>query len=129
MPNEQLLADLRAIVGDWGVVTGEPLSSRLYDEPAGEVRAQVLVRPRDTAQVSAVLRLCNSRGQAVVTHGGLTGLVYGCAARPEDLILSLEAFTKIENVDVAGRTMRVEAGVTLQRAQEEAEQQEAMAVA
>ena len=121
MANDQLLADLRAIVGDPGVVTGEPLAARRYDEFAGEVRAQVLVRPRDTAQVSAILRLCNSRGQAVVTHGGLTGLVFGCAARPEDLILSLEAFTRIENVDVAGRTMRVEAGVTLQRAQEEAE--------
>jgi FAD/FMN-containing dehydrogenase len=121
VPDDQLLADLRALVGDWGVVTGEPLRSRLYDEAAGEVRAQVLVRPRDTAQVSAVLRLCNSRGQTVVTHGGLTGLVYGCAARPEDLIVSLEAFTRIENVDVPGRTMRVEAGVTLQKAQEEAE--------
>jgi FAD/FMN-containing dehydrogenase len=126
VPDDQLIADLRAIVGDWGVVTGEALSSRLYDEAAGEIRAQVLVRPRDTAQVSAVLRLCNARGQAVVTHGGLTGLVYGCAARPEDLIVSLEAFTRIENVDVAGRTMRVEAGVTLQRAQEEAERHDLM---
>ena len=121
MPNDQLLADLRALVGDSGVVTGEPLRARTYDESAGEVRAQMLVRPRDTAQVSAVLRLCHSRGQTVVTHGGLTGLVYGCAARPEDLIVSLEALNRIENVDVAGRTMRVEAGVTLQRAQEEAE--------
>ena len=121
MPENQLLADLRALVGDWGVVTGDPLRARNYDEPAGEVRAEVLVRPRDTEQVSAVLKLCSARGQTVVTHGGLTGLVYGCAARPNDLILSLEAFNEIENVDVAGRTMRVQAGVTLQRAQEEAE--------
>jgi FAD/FMN-containing dehydrogenase len=121
VPNEQFLADLRALVGEWGVVTGEPLQARTYDEFAGEIRAQVLVRPRDTAQVSAVLRLCNSRGQTVVPHGGLTGLVYGTAAGVDDLILSLEAMKRIENVDVAGRTMRVEAGVTLQRAQEEAE--------
>ena len=121
MPENQLLADLRALVGDWGVVTGDPLRARNYDEPAGEVRAEVLVRPRDTEQVSAVLKLCSARGQTVVTHGGLTGLVYGCAARPNDLILSLEAFNEIETVDVAGRTMRVQAGVTLQRAQEEAE--------
>jgi FAD/FMN-containing dehydrogenase len=126
VPNDQLLADLRALVGDSGVVTGEPLRARTYDESAGEVRARMLVRPRDTAQVSAVLRLCHSRGQTVVTHGGLTGLVYGCAARPEDLILSLEAMNRIENVDVPGRTMRVEAGVTLQRAQEEAERFELM---
>jgi FAD/FMN-containing dehydrogenase len=126
VPNEQLLADFRTIVGDWGVVTGEPLSSRTYDEFAGEVRARVLVRPRDTAQVSAVLRLCHSRGQTVVTHGGLSGLVYGTAATVDDVILSLEAMNQIESVDVAGRTMRVQAGVVLQRAQEEAERLDLM---
>ena len=121
MPDDQLIADLRARVGDWGVVTGEPLRARTYDEQAGEVRAEVLVRPRDTAQVSAVLRLCHSRGQPVVTHGGLSGLVYGCAARPQDVIVSLEAMNRIESIDVPGRTLRVEAGVVLQKAQEEAE--------
>src|SRR6185437_4617650 len=35
--------------------------------------------------------------------------------------LSMEAMTRIENLDAAGRTMRVQAGVTLQRTQEEAE--------
>jgi FAD/FMN-containing dehydrogenase len=121
MADNQFLAELRALVGDWGVVTGDPLHARTYDPFAGEIRAEVLVRPRDTAQVSAVLRLCHSRGQVVVTHGGMTGLVYGTAARASDLILSLEALNQIENVDVPGRTMRVQAGVTLQRAQEEAE--------
>jgi len=121
VPNDQLVTDLRALVGDRGIVTGESLRARTYDPLAGEVRAQVLVRPRDTAQVSAVLRLCHSRGQPIVTHGGLSGLVYGCAARPEDLIVSLEAMNRIENVDVPGRTMRVEAGVVLQKVQEEAE--------
>jgi FAD/FMN-containing dehydrogenase len=121
MTDNQLVADLRALVGDWGVVTGEPLRARTYDPFAGDIRSEVLVRPRDTAQVAAVLRLCHSRGQVVVPHGGMTGLVYGTAARANDLILSLEALNKIENVDVAGRTMRVQAGVTLQRAQEEAE--------
>ena len=38
-------------------------------DPAGDVRAQMLVRPRDTAQVSAILRLCHSRGQTVVIIG------------------------------------------------------------
>ena len=121
MPDNPFLADLRAIVGDWGVVTGDPLHARTYDPFAGEIRAEVLVRPRDTKQVSAILGLCHSRGQVVVTHGGMTGLVYGTAARASDLILSLEALNQIENVDVPGRTMRVQAGVTLQRAQEEAE--------
>ena len=121
MPAAQLLEDLRAIVGERGLVTGERLTDRVYDPHVGSIDAKVLVRPADTSQVSAVLRLCHSRGQPVVPHGGLTGLVHGGTARENELILSLEALNRIESVDVAGRTMRVEAGVTLQRVQEEAE--------
>jgi FAD/FMN-containing dehydrogenase len=121
VPPAQLLADLRALVGDRGIITGERLTSRVYDTHVGTIDAKVLVRPADTSQVSAVLRLCHSRGQPVVPHGGLTGLVHGGTAKESELILSLEALNRIESVDVAGRTMRVEAGVTLQRVQEEAE--------
>ena len=121
MPDAELLADLRALLGEQGVVTGERLAGRVYDQHVGPVLAQVLVRPADTTQVSAVLHLCHARRQPVVPHGGLTGLVYGGAVGEDEIILSLEALNRIESVDVAGRTMRVEAGVTLQRVQEEAE--------
>ena len=121
VPGEAFLADLRALVGENAVLTGERLSGRVYDQHVGPVEAGVLVRPATTGQVSAVLALCHSRGQPVVPHGGLTGLVHGCSARANELLLSLEAMNRIESVDVAGRTMRVEAGVTLQRTQEEAE--------
>jgi len=121
VPNTEFLSDLRAAVGEQAVLSGDRLRDRAYDESVGEVRAAVLVRPRSTAEVSHVLRLCHARGQAVVPHGGLTGLVYGASATENELILSLEAMNRIESVDVAGRTLRVEAGVTLQRTQEEAE--------
>jgi len=126
MPVAELLADLRALVSEQDLLTEERLRDRIYDPAAGDVRARALVRPRDTAQVAAVLKLCHSRGQTVVTHGGVTGLVWGAAATENDLILSLEAMNRIEGVDVAGRTMRVEAGVTLQTAQEEAERHDLM---
>ena len=106
LPSAGLLPELRAIVGENGVLTGERLASRVYDKHVGTVAARVLVRPSSTEQVSAVLRLCHSRGQPVVPHGGLTGLVYGCSARENELLLSLEALNQIESVDVAGRTMR-----------------------
>jgi FAD/FMN-containing dehydrogenase len=121
MSSPELLADLRALVGERGVVTGEPLSARVYEDYVGVMQAQVLVRPADTSQVSAVLALCHSRSQPVVPQGGLTGLVFGSVTGKDDLILSMEAMNRIESMDVAGRTLRVEAGVTLQRVQEEAE--------
>jgi FAD/FMN-containing dehydrogenase len=126
VPATELLTDLRASVGEQSVLTGDRLRERTYAVDVGEVRAQVLVRPRSTAEVSNVLRLCHARRQPVVPHGGLTGLVYGASATENELILSLEAMNRIEAVDVGGRTMRVEAGVTLQRTQEEAERHELM---
>jgi FAD/FMN-containing dehydrogenase len=126
MPDAPLLADLRALLGEQGLLTGERLAQRSHDERAGEVRAQALVRPRDTEQVAAVLRLCHARRQAIVPHGGLTGRVRGAAAGPSELILSLEAMNRIESLDVAGRTMRVEAGATLLCVQEEAERHDLM---
>jgi FAD/FMN-containing dehydrogenase len=81
-----------------------------------------VVHPRNTAEVSAVLRVCHAHDQVVVPLGGLTGLVEGTVATNDDLQLSLLRLNQIEDVDVAGRTMRVGAGVILQRAQEEADQ-------
>jgi FAD/FMN-containing dehydrogenase len=121
MPEAQLVADLRAVVGEEGLVTGDKLHERKYDAFAGVIRAKVLLRPKSTAQVSDIMRLCHAKNQVVVPHGGLTGLVYGTTAGESDIILSMEAMTRIEDVDVAGRTIRVQAGVTLQRTQEEAE--------
>jgi FAD/FMN-containing dehydrogenase len=117
----EILADLRAIVGEQGLVTGERLSGRVYESWLGPMQARVLVKPANTTQVSEVLRLCHARGQPVVPQGGLTGLVFGATTGRDDLVLSLEAMNRIEPVDVAGRTIRVEAGVTLLRVQEEAD--------
>jgi FAD/FMN-containing dehydrogenase len=128
VPPQELLADLRAIVGDEGLLSGERLAARKFDEYVGCVAAPVLVRPADTGQVSAVLRLCHARTQPVLPHGGLTGLVFGATARSSELILSLEALNRIESVDVAGRTMRVEAGVRLQHAQKAADSVDLMFV-
>ncbi|GGX34958.1 FAD-linked oxidase [Pigmentiphaga litoralis] len=118
---EQLIEDLRALLGDEAVLTGDAVTGR----SAGAFRpdaltAYALVRPKTTVEVAEVMKRCAAVGQAVVTHGGLTGLVRGADASPDELILSMERMTRIEGIDVAGRTMTVEAGVTLQQIQEAA---------
>jgi FAD/FMN-containing dehydrogenase len=72
--------------------------------------------------VAAVLGLCHARHQPVVTHGGLTGLVQGADAGHGEIVLSLEAMNAIERIDVAGRSLRAQAGVQLGRVQREAEE-------
>ena len=126
MLESSLLADLRAAVGEHAVLTGERVRECAVDVQGHVPGAAALVRPRSTAEVSAVLRLCHDRGQPVVPQGGRTNLVEGTVSSPRELIVSLERMNRIERVDAAGRTMRVEAGVILQRAQEEAERHDLM---
>jgi len=121
MTQAGLKADLHAIVGEQGMLEGAAVRERAGTLFHGRVDAELLVRPRNTEQVSAVLRLCHARGQPVVTHGGLTGLVNGADAAAHDLVLSLESMNAIERVDVPGRCLRAQAGVQLGRVQREAE--------
>jgi FAD/FMN-containing dehydrogenase len=121
MSAANLRTDLRAIVGEQGMLEGAAVRERAANLFHGRVDAELLVRPRSTEQVSAVLRLCHGRAQPVVTHGGLTGLVNGADAGAQDIVLSLEAMNAIERVDVPGRCLRAQAGVQLGRVQREAE--------
>ena len=121
--SKPLLETLRTIVGDDHVLAGDLVAARAVGwADHSPCRAGAIVRPGSTAEVSRVLAACHEAGQPVVTFGGLTGLVRGAVAREDEIGLSLERMHRIEQVDVVDRTMTVEAGVPLQRVQEEAEQ-------
>ncbi len=117
------IEQLRAVVGDKGLVLHEDLKNRAagYRHPDDTLQAKVLVRPANTDEVSKVLKLCNDAGQPVVSQGGLTGLVDGNIAAPNELILSMERMREIEELDPASATMTVQTGITLQTVQEAAE--------
>jgi len=118
-----LLKMIEDVVAPGGILLGEDVTGRSDDwPPRGGCQAMAIIRPVSTGEVSAVLKLCHAAGQSVVTHGGLTGLVGGARAAKEDIVLSLERMNRIEAVDIANRTLTVEAGVPLQRVQEAAEQ-------
>jgi FAD/FMN-containing dehydrogenase len=121
MSQASLRADLNSIVGEHGLLAGDAVRERGAALFHGRVESELLVRPRSTEQVAAVLRLCHSRSQPVVTHGGLTGLVMGADAGRGEIILSLESMTAIERVDVPGRSLRAQAGVKLGQVQRAAE--------
>jgi len=121
MINKDLVDAFKALVGEDGVQTGEALAQRGSGGwSSGNMNAAVLVRPRNTTEVSGVLALCPSPGQSVLTHGGLTGLVQGARTTASDVVLSLERMRAIEALDPVGRTLTLQAGCTLQQAQEAA---------
>lgn len=115
----QIVDALRDILGESAVLDAAEVATRSAGIwRADTLRAAALVRPRNTAGVSAVLRWCTQNGIGVVTQGGLTGLVHGADAAPEHIILSLESMRAIEGIDPVQRTATLQAGVTLQAVQE-----------
>jgi FAD/FMN-containing dehydrogenase len=116
---------LRAIVG-----AGNVLSSGSDDLSAYEVdwrkryrgEALAVVRPGSTAEVAAIVKLCNEHGIAIVAQGGNTGLVGASVpdASGSQLLLNLTRLNKVRAIDAANLTMTVEAGCVLQSVQEAA---------
>ncbi|UUX93997.1 FAD-binding oxidoreductase [Aquabacterium sp. J223] len=118
----QLIDRLQGIVGREGLLLDGDVHARTTQGMRPEpLRAGVLVRPKTTADVSAVLKLCHQARVAVVPQGGLTGLVHGTDAEEGDVILSLERMNAVENISASQRVAVVQAGVSLQRLQEAAE--------
>lgn len=124
---QAFLDQLRAITGESGVLSGDDVTSRTTGFfPPDKTLARHLVRPRNTGEVAAVMKLAHAARQPVVTHGGRTGLVHGADTRPGDLILSLERMNGIEELDPVQRIAVVQAGVALQALQEAAEAHDLM---
>lgn len=121
---DPVVEHLATIVGPSGVLGPADLSSRAAGvfNPAS-MQGRALVRPANTAEVSAVMRWCHDQGLAVVPHGGLTGLTNATLSGPDDIIISTERMRAIESIDPVQRAAIVQAGVTLQTLQEAVEAQ------
>lgn len=117
-----LLDQLRDIVGETGVLTGEDVSSRAPGYFMTRVEADAVLRPTTTEQVSKILSICNAAGQPVVIQGGMSGWVRATQTSPGDVILSLERMNAIEDIDTTNRTATVQAGVILETFQDHLDQ-------
>ena len=108
-----LIAELRDIVGETGVLTGDEVAARYPGYFMDRIAADAIVRPRSTEEVAAVLRLCSAAGQPVVVQGGMSGWVRATETKRGEIALSLERMAAIEEIDPVNRTATVQAGVIL----------------
>jgi FAD/FMN-containing dehydrogenase len=121
MPTSDLLDAIRAIVGARGLLT-DPADTAAYTEDWRRLyqgRTPAVIRPADTAELAAVVRLCAQARVALVPQGGNTSMVGGATpdADGSQLVLSLARLNRVRGIDPADLTMTVEAGVTLKAAQ------------
>jgi FAD/FMN-containing dehydrogenase len=115
-----VVAELERAVGAGGVATGEAAAEQAHSMAGRLGTPLALVKPRSTAEVSAVLKAAHAAGTPVVPWGGRTGLVDGCKAEGA-IALSLERMNAVEEIDAVGSTMTVQAGCILANACDAAE--------
>ncbi|MYD42379.1 MAG: FAD-binding protein [Gammaproteobacteria bacterium] len=72
----------------------------------------VVVLPRDTKEVQAVLRICHETGVPVVTRGAGTGLSGGALPLANGVLLVLTKMNQILKINQEGCTATVQPGVT-----------------
>ncbi len=116
---DAIVEQLKLLLGPSGVVE-TPTIAAVGNWRGHPYNSPFLLRPANTEQVAAVLRLCHQHRQPLVIHGGLSGMVGGTSSAKSEISLSLECLQKIESIDTLGRTMTVESGVRLQAVQEAA---------
>ncbi len=114
----------KEILGDKGCLQGQDVGARFFTDEHGtsEIIPSLVCRPKSTAELSEIMKLCHKTGQPVAVQCGMTGLVEAARPRECEIVISLERMNKIEETSVETGTMIVQAGTKLQIFQETAEE-------
>jgi glycolate dehydrogenase FAD-linked subunit len=103
---------LRAVLGTDSVYLDRAsLAAYEYDAGFGRRVPDVVVLPRTTAEVQAVVRIANEAGVPIVARGAGTGLCNGAVPLRGGIVVSLTRMNRILEVDYRNRFALVEPGV------------------
>jgi len=122
MGEAALTDELESILGGDGITVAAAVSERYQVDFGGEnpCAPRALLRPQSVDQLVAVLAACSAANQPVVVQGGMTGLCGGATPLADEVAISLERMSGIEEIDTESMTMTVLAGTPLQVVQEAA---------
>lgn len=104
LQSHRIITDETELTGyncDWlGIVRGE---------------SKVVLKPKSTDELSAIVSYCYDRNLAICPQGGNTGLVGGSVPVFDEVIISTQLMDKIEDLDENSSVVRVQAGVVLEK--------------
>ena len=120
-PPAEALDRIRSIVGAKGVFEGAdatPFLAEWRGRWTGD--AALIVAPGSTTETSEVVKICAQHHIAVTPQGGNTGLVGGQIPFGPEIVISMKRMRRVRDVSGLDNTMTLDAGVTLQEAQDAA---------
>jgi glycolate oxidase len=109
----RILAELRAIVGDRGLISSpEELHTYECDGLTNfRVMPRAVLLPNSTEQVQAIARICHRERIPFVARGSGTGLSGGALPVENGIVISLARMNRILDVDFPNARVVVEPGV------------------
>jgi FAD/FMN-containing dehydrogenase len=121
--NDEIAARLKAATGPKGFTEDPAEIAPHLEEWRSKYkgRATLMLKPATTAEVSAVLSICNETSTPIVPQAGNTGLVGGQIPFDGEVLLSLSRMNRIRSVSPEDASMISEAGVILAAAQHAAD--------
>src|SRR6476661_620846 len=110
---EDILMQIRSIVGAENVIVDqEELERYAHDETEDlHYYPEVVVKPHQAIDISALLKLCSEAHIPVTPRGGGTGLSGGALPVEGGLLISMERFKNILQIDEMNLQATVEPGV------------------
>ena len=111
--NPAIIDQLKAIVGDQYILTdAENINKYGRDETENLFYApEVIVKPKTPQEISALLKICNQHLIPVTPRGAGTGLTGGALPNFGGLVISMERFNSILEIDERNLQVTTEPGV------------------
>jgi glycolate oxidase len=110
---DEILTAIKQIVGNDAVITGHAEMEKYSHDETEDLRyyPEVVVKPKLTEEVAALLKLCNEHLIPVTPRGAGTGLSGGALPIMGGLVMAMERFNKIITIDEQNLQATVEPGV------------------
>ncbi|MGI8893674.1 MAG: FAD-binding oxidoreductase [Bacteroidia bacterium] len=111
-----VFSELKVIAGEEFVLAdAEVLENYSHDETEDlRFLPEVVVKPQNKEEISAILKLCNEKKIPVTPRGAGTGLSGGALPLLGGVLISMERFNKIIEIDERNLQATVEPGVITQ---------------
>ncbi len=110
---EQIVTQLRAIVGPEGILT-DPAALLAYESDGLTLkrhRPELVLLPRDTSETAQCMRVLHEHGIPLVPRGAGTGLSGGATPVPNGVLVGTARMRDVLELNVEDRFARVQAGV------------------
>ncbi|MFC2186957.1 FAD-binding oxidoreductase [Fulvivirgaceae bacterium LMO-SS25] len=117
----ELIESFVEIVGNDNVIIDDALKYDYSHDKTEDYSflPEVVLKPNTTEQIAEIMKLCNQHIIPVTPRGGGTGLSGGALPLHNGVVISMERFNKILDIDELNLQVTVEPGVITQVLQEE----------